>query len=406
MLGLPSGYSWGAALLVLLGIAAWPQTLRQRQTWPPELRRWGWAVLGMGLVWLMHSWANGQWVMHTLGLDRSVKYALLLLALPALLPGLPRVDALRWGCWVGALAAGLIAAREWLWLGLERVSGYTNAIQFGNLALLLALWSWIWARHTSCRRQKVLGYSAAVAGAFACLASGSRGGWLVAPLLLVLVWVLDAPERNLSLRQRLPLLLKTATAGLLLCAAFAALPPVQQRIAKATEEWQAWQQHGESNNSVGQRLAHWQVAWNIALEKPWLGWGQVDYDARKQALIQAGQAPSSVADFNHAHHEWIDMFAKRGLLGVLGLAAFFAVPGWCYVQTLRRAPRDQPAAPAELAALCGLVLVLGFVGFGLTQVMFAHNNAHMVFLFMNLLWLGVIVRSATTPTALAVSSHT
>ena len=50
-------------------------------------------------------------------------------------------------------------------------------------------------------------------------------------------------------------------------------------------------------------------------------------------------------------------------------------------------------------ALCGLVTVVGFVGFGMTQVMFAHNNANMVYLFMNLLWLAALVTPPARPSA-------
>lgn len=389
-LALPSGYSWGAALLVLLGLAAWPGALRSSRDWPIELRWWGGTVAAMGLVWALHTHVDGQWQMRTLGIERSLKYGLLLLALPALRCGLPRIDTLRWGCWVGALATGLLAAWQWQVLDWDRAAGHTNAIQFGNLALLLGLWSWIWARHAPSRRQALVGHAAALAGAFASLASGSRGGWLVAPVLVALVWVLDARDRRQTLRDRLPRLLKAGAAGLALCVAFVWLPPVQERIAEATREYQAWRTQGRSETSVGQRLAHWGLAWELGLQKPWLGWGQVAYDAQKQALIAAGQAPQGVADFNHAHHEWIDMFAKRGLVGVLALAGFFGIPAWRYARALRRAPRGDAYGPAELAALCGLVTVLGFAGFGMTQVMFAHNNANMVFLFMNLLWLAVI----------------
>lgn len=394
-LALPSGYSWGAALLVLLGLAAWPRALRHPGEVPTELRWWGGTVAAMGLVWALHTHVDGHWQMRTLGIERSLKYGLLLLALPALRFGLPRIDALRWGCWIGALGTGVLAGWEWLWLGKDRAEGFTNAIQFGNLALLLGLWSWIWARHAPTRALMVIGHLAALAGAFASLASGSRGGWLVAPVLVALVWVLDARDRPQTLRDRLPRLLKAGAVGLALCAAFAWLPPVQERIAEATREYQAWRTQGRSETSVGQRLAHWGLAWELGLQKPWLGWGQVAYDAQKQALIAAGKAPQGVADFNHAHHEWIDMFAKRGLVGMLALAGFFGIPAWRCARALRRAPRGHAHGPAELAALCGLVTVLGFVGFGMTQVMFAHNNANMVFLFMNLLWLAVIAHPGT-----------
>ena len=133
-LALPTGYSWGAALLVLLGLLAWPQVLRHPHTLPTELRWWALATLGMGLVWTLHTYVDGQWLMRTLGIERSLKYLLLLLALPALRWGLPRLEALRWGCWVGALGAGLLAAWQWLVLHWDRAAGHTNAIQFGNLA--------------------------------------------------------------------------------------------------------------------------------------------------------------------------------------------------------------------------------------------------------------------------------
>ena len=163
-LALPTGYSWGAALLVLLGLLAWPQVLRHPHTLPTELRWWALATLGMGLVWTLHTYVDGQWLMRTLGIERSLKYLLLLLALPALRWGLPRLEALRWGCWVGALGAGLLAAWQWLVLHWDRAAGHTNAIQFGNLALLLGLWSWVWARHAPSRAQALLGYAAALAG--------------------------------------------------------------------------------------------------------------------------------------------------------------------------------------------------------------------------------------------------
>lgn len=402
-LALPTGYSWGAALLVLLGLLAWPQVLRHPHTLPTELRWWALATLGMGLVWTLHTYVDGQWLMRTLGIERSLKYLLLLLALPALRWGLPRLEALRWGCWVGALGAGLLAAWQWLVLHWDRAAGHTNAIQFGNLALLLGLWSWVWARHAPSRAQALLGYAAALAGLFACVASGSRGGWIVAPALVLLVWVLDVRDRRTTWRERLPRLARAGAVGVVLCGMLAWLPPVQERLAEATREYHAWHDQGRSETSVGQRLAHWGVAWELGLQKPWLGWGQVAYDAQKQALIETGQAPQAVADFNHAHHEWIDMFAKRGLVGVLALAAFFAIPAWRYARALRRAPPGQPYGPTEQAALCGLVGVLGFVGFGMTQVMFAHNNAHMMFLFMNLLWLAVMARPSPSqaPCALA-----
>lgn len=390
---LPSGYSWGAALLVLLGMASLPAALKR--PWPTALRRWAWVVGAMGLVWTLHSLNDGQLLRQTLGTDRAAKYGLMLLAIPALLGGLADTRALRWGCWVGAWSAGLIAIWQWIGSGWERAAGHTNAIQFGNLALLLALWSWVWLRRCPHRQERTLGWLAVACGAFACVASGSRGGWVVAPLLVVMVLWLDRHPHlttpNAARRHRLKATLLVGA----VCASLALLSPVQQRAAEALQEWQQWQHDGHSNTSVGQRLAHWQLAWQVGLERPLLGWGQQAYDERKQQAVERGEAPAPVKDFNHAHNEWLDMFAKRGLLGVVVLAAFFAVPGWICWTHLR--PRAQPHESDDhrAAALCGLLTVTGYVGFGMTQVMFAHNNGNMMYLFMNLLWLGVLATPTT-----------
>jgi O-antigen ligase len=41
-------------------------------------------------------------------------------------------------------------------------------------------------------------------------------------------------------------------------------------------------------------------------------------------------------------------------------------------------------------ATCGTITVLGYLGFGMTQMLFAHNSGNVVFLFMNLLWLAAL----------------
>ena len=392
-LSVPSGYSWGAVLLLLLGLAAWPAVVRERWPLPPEMRYWAMAVGAMGLVWGMHSFSSGHIVMHTLGLDRALKYGLMLLAIAAVLRGLPSTKPLYWGCWAGAGSAGLTAAWQWWGLHWERASGFTNAIQFGNLALLLALWSWVWGRHATRPVERILSWMAVLCGAFASLASGSRGGWIVAPFLILLVLWLDRPAPLPShgpAKNRYRVWMVSAALTTACFLAVFLLLPVQQRAALAVQEWQAWRVTGNGETSVGQRLVHWQLAWDVALERPVLGWGQQGYDQRKQQAIAQKKVPESLSQFNHAHHEWLDMFAKKGIVGVLVLALFFAVPGVIYGRILLRPAHSVPPEH-QTAAMCGFVTVVGFLGFGMTQVMFAHNNANMVYLFMNLLWLAVLV---------------
>lgn len=403
---LPSGYSVGALLLLVLGLWRTPQACAgicralhdqagariatDGMSDERPLAVWALIIMGMGLIWAMHIVADGQLITHSLGLDRCIKYLMALLALPALYGQRPSAQALRLGCWLGAGGAGLLALWQVLGLGEPRAFGYTNAIQFGNLALLLGLWSAVWAwqvrrqmgapRSTSFSKSWYvpwLGWLAALLGLTASVASGSRGGWLALPLLvLVLLWRGTAA-------QRLRALAAAVIASLLLLA----LPPVQERVQLA---WQEYQSPRMDNTSVGLRLSFWQLARELGEANPWLGVGQVGYEQAQREAVAQHRMPSQAIEFNHAHNEWLDMLAKRGMLGVVSLALFYAVPALLLGRQLRSATRQMPdpqASVRQAAALCGLCTVLGFVLFGLTQVMFAHNSGNIMYLLGISLWL-------------------
>lgn len=396
-LSVPSGYSYGALLLLVLGLCAWPGVLAGRVRWTPPLALWGTAIAVMGLVWGMHMVDDsGRLVTHSLGLDRCIKYLLVLLCLPALLVRRPGVPALRWGCAIGAIGAGLTALWEVLAKGLARADGYTNSIQFGNLALLLGVWSGVWALHADTPRQRAAGWLGAALGLTASLASGSRGGWVTLPLLVLLgLWLSPPLTRggaHASMQRRGVRALGLTAA---LCALLVMLPPVQQRAELAAHEYlQQEQSVGES--SVGLRLAFWQLAWTQGLAHPWVGVGQGDYEKAQRSAVARQEMPRHAVLFNHAHNEWLDMFAKRGLLGVLALALFYAVPGGLFWRALRDTAGAATSATKarRAAALCGLIGVVGFLGFGMTQVMFAHNNGNLMYLLTTSLWLAVCWHSA------------
>jgi len=255
---LPSGYSAGAVLLLLLGLAAWPALLRGRLPPSVPLAAWAGAVALMGAVWAMHILdADGRLVTSTLGLDRCLKYALVLLLLPALLVRRPAVWALGWGCALGAGGAGLLALWQVLGRHMHRAEGFTNAIQFGNLALLLGLFSAVWAMQAPATHARWAGWAGAALGLAASVTSGSRGGWVTLPVLLLLALWLGVGTATAARGRHA---LRAVLATVAVCALLALVPGVQQRAEKAADEYQRQEQRAD-DSSIGLRLAFWPMAW-------------------------------------------------------------------------------------------------------------------------------------------------
>ena len=389
-LWVPSGYSYGAALLLLTAVLGAPWWRRECRV--SVRSRWLLAsIVAMGSIWAMDS-AESAWRWGTL--DRPSKY---LLALPCVLFLLAHAPRPRWlwsGIAVGAVGSGVVAWAQVSWLGMPRAAGFTNAIQYGNLSVLLSLMCLVLLaiRPPELRRWHygVLPLGVA-AGLVASILSHSRGGWLA--------WALALPVLAGVLCQFVPWRRLLAGLLVLLCMV-AALVYVQrhlleERIDTARSEVLRYENVGDAETSVGQRLAHWELAWRMGLEKPLLGWGKTGYDVEKLRRVQAGQAHPFVLQFGHVHNEVLDVFAKHGLLGVLALCLFYGVPFWLFwpgrrhVMVWAKAPDGsrQPVLDRTALALraVGWTIPLAYLGFGFSQVFFAHNSGNLFYLFMVML---------------------
>lgn len=387
-LGVPSGYSWGVLLLCVAGLATLLST--PRTACPKRYMAWfAWSALLMGAVSASDAWLASSWRWNAL--DKPVKFGLVVLAMAAVVRSPVRGMVLKWGIWTGATGAGLTAFWQLQFLYMERAWGYTNAIQFGDIALLLGAWSWAWARHET-GRSRWFGWLAGLAGLYACVASASRGAWVMLPILgLLLAWPQSKHPDTDTPAASQPPHTRWAAAALTIGLTLSLLwPMIHGRVTEAWREVQQFQTSHETLTSVGQRLAHWQLAYRIGQDKPWLGWGEEGYIQEKQRQVDAGQAPHMLLMFDHAHNDWLELWAKKGLLGVAALLLLLGVPLSSYWHTLRhtRCPQGQCHDLARLtSARCGLMLVVGFFGFGQTQVMFAHNSGTLMYLFMNLLFM-------------------
>lgn len=393
----PSGYSYGAALLLLGALCSAPRWLRQR----PEPATVWLAILftGMGCMWFLLSLDVGaaRW-------DKGSKWLLGVPCLLFLVVYPPRPQAFVWGLPIGCIGMGALAAWQTWGQGLERVGGYTNAIQWGNLALLLAclalvcmavFWrqcSWWW--------RSLMGL-AVLAGVGASLLSQSRGGWLALGLVFP-VWLIQVRQIRPRLFGRL--LVVSAALAVALAVVLAATPRFSARIGQAEAEISGYFDTGNAGTSLGVRLDQYRLVAQMIPEKPWLGWGAHGFVEEMHRRVARGEFEPMMVHYPQIHNDFLDVWVKVGILGVLLQAVLFACVlylFWPSPGRLRPWPEDSAGWRMALALrMMGSLMPVMFLMFGMSQPFFNHNSGIMVFVFYTIvLWAALrgLERGARSP---------
>ncbi|MBZ0329373.1 O-antigen ligase family protein [Halomonas sp. ANAO-440] len=336
------------------------------------------ALVAYALVGIAEAWWDEQ---GARGIDKPVRF---LLAIPAMLLILAYPPRLTWmwsGIALGAIGAGGWAGWQKLAEGVDRASGYTFVIQFGNLSMLLGILCLAgmgWAVVQPHRRAWVLLLAlGAAAGVMGSLFSGSRGGWIGIPVVLLVLY--KGYGRQLSARLKL-VAIAVVMAG---SVAAVAIPQtgVKHRIEAAVSDVSQYVTQNNPVTSVGARFEMWKGASYLVAEKPLLGWGHNGYQQGMGQLAERGVIHSGVLIYGHAHNEFIDALAKRGLLGLAVLLALYLIP-------MRLFARHLAAVDLRLRSLAvaGVLLPVAYIDFGLSQVFLGHNSGVMMYAF----WLAVL----------------
>lgn len=318
------------------------------------------------------------------------------LACPLLL-GLARLSwtqsrLFEWGCVVGAIGAAGWAIGSTALLGAARAGNpWTNPVPFGGMALtlgFLSLGSWPYPatiRPASDRRivaGRLLAVTGAVAGAYACIGSQTRGSWLALPPMALLAWAMlwsgrspamrDAPGARRSRTAHLARIRRQAAvlaASLVLAATafgFATGGFVSQRLAYTMHELRMARTPEGRDTSSGIRLQLWRASLLMAQEHPVLGVGKARFNDALQPLLAAGEVTAAAArpEYRHAHNDVLFALAELGLPGGLAAIALYLGPAVFFVR--RRASSDPIV---RRTAFAGLGVVVGFAVFGQTEAM-------------------------------------
>lgn len=279
------------------------------------------------------------------------------------------------GCAIGALGAAILAGLQFTG-GMGRPGGHINPIMFGNVALVLAAFSGI--ALFGARRPVALASILALGllgGLVANILAESRGGWLAllitALVLLTLFW------KGLGGRTRAAALAGLIGVILLLSAAIWSLDAGQRfvNIVRNTSHYLEHETPGGSPEA--ERLEMWKNALALWREAPLFGVGPGNLDEAYAARAEAGLMDPNTSRHKHAHNQYLDALASGGIVGLAGLLAILLGPLAILAGRYRQATGE-----ARAYALAGITLILLYLGFNLTQAMFAHNLGILFYVVM------------------------
>ncbi len=275
--------------------------------------------------------------------------------------GVRTLATVQYGFCLGAITAAAVlhwAPKDW---GNGRPGSYfLNPIHYGDVALVtgvLAFFSIDWTG-TDSRALRALKTLALIAGLYASLRTGSRGGWIAIPAFIAL-WLYK--QRGKFPRAGIAVLL-AALIGLSL-AAYAFLPWIHHRIADIYTNLAAYR-HGHENTAVGIRFQIWKAALLLWRQHPLFGVGPgYLYKEHMHALGQIGYITPMAAQFGVAevHNQVLAVTVKLGIAGLVSVLSLYAVPFALFARSA-----NSPVGTRRVGGVLGMALVIGFFIYGLT----------------------------------------
>jgi len=402
LLSLVTDAGIGVCSFLFLATALW----WWRVTWPAFMTAWP-RMRWVGIAFLLDlAWMAGLMLGRTHDLnmiDRPLRMCLMMAAIPVVLVARPPPCALWLGAAGGAVASLALVAFQGLWLGMARPGGWMNPITFGDLALCLSLLSLagaIDATRAWARWSAALGM---LAGLAASLLSGSRGGWLMLALLvsLPLLWAPQPQRRHVpwGLALALPLL-----AGALAALAYA-LPQtgVRDRIAMGVTDVRLVLAGNRAPTSLSVRLELWRGGLMLVREHPWAGIDMPAYKRRMREWVAEGKLSPAVfapPEPPHLHNDLLQVLVTRGAIGLAAWSGILLAPLAFFWTQLRQTQH------AQAPALAGLLLVLAYASFGLTEAIFWSMKANVFYALLVFVLMGWVLDAGRAPDAVHVQAQT
>lgn len=372
---IPRSYSISALFIVFLSLFSLNSWKYSYQN--PDVKRWVWYFLAVAIFWSISF--DGWWHWNFKG-DLPAKYAVAAICCISLysIRISPRVlmHAISWGATLSFILAII------QFIANKKATGHTNAIRFGDISILMGVLCLVFSSVKTLKApERFFFFISGCMGIGASFLSLSRGGWpflLLAPLVFIFGFY-----KNTLTRKKLMIAICTMAfiggAGIF---AIKNIPALNQRIELATLETRGYfiDRKKYVNTSVGARLEQWRMSWMLGLEKPITGWGDQGVNHGRRQYVESGKIDASALKIAHTHHEFLEIWARRGLIGVICLSLIYIVPFLLFIPRNSNIPESKKML---LTSLCvaGMLIPIGYFTFGLSEVFFFLNIGNIFYIF-------------------------
>lgn len=294
-------------------------------------------------------------------IDLSLRYLLAIPVLLLLIYTPPKALWLFAGAIVGSFSALVLAIYQYYFVGLPRVDGFLYSINFGYLACALAFLSLPAAIYCQRWTIKVVAVLAFLSALYAMILTGTRGAYIAVPVLATLFLMIYSKQLGYKI---LVLLLTLLIAVSII--SYITVPQVKQRFNELTYEITSYESGNikTASTSNGFRIELWKAALAAFQESPIYGLNYREREALNEQLVADGKIVPRLLTINrgHAHSEYFEILATRGLLGFTALMMLYLVPGSIF---LRRALNTQGKEKA--LATAGVTFIAGFMVYGISE---------------------------------------
>ncbi|WP_048646069.1 O-antigen ligase family protein [Nitratireductor soli] len=281
-------------------------------------------------------------------------------------------DAIARAAILGSAAAGLGAlifalVQNYL-IGARAEGAAGNALVFAYVVCLAGLVCLAGALTTERVRSRLL-LIAYTASFLAVIYSGSRSVWAVMIGATVLVLVICRQRVWQILEGRL-----LAVVGAMLLVGVLTSGLILHRVELLSENWDKLAQGGNYDTSLGMRVALWEIAAKMFVNRPFLGYGlhnTVDLIRQHLTLDYALDA-----GFTHFHNGFLTALIEGGVFSGGAVLVMFGAVLTVSVRTLR----SNADEVARFGALLLLILFLVYAGGGMVNLIFGHDIIDSVFM--------------------------